>query len=276
MQQNYLYNSGSELERGLDLGWYQTPFRAYDPAIGRFLQIDPLADFFSGNTPFNFAENNPVLFGDPSGLAPTLWQRFKALIGIGRLRGPKGNHAQQVYVKPVGRNTGDKKPYLFRLTDYSSKQKPRYHDQHQPQLVEPSLVSSKREDLSPIEKENLPPGRSIKITKSIEFVGGEDALVDKKKAAEELDPLIKLLLKNPEIRAFIQGNVGDGVAPNDQVQLNGGLVSVTSLMSARARAIYNSLRSRGVPAAQLSSGPGEIKSGGQCDLTITVTNGAKN
>lgn len=44
-QQNYLFNGGSELQRSLDLRWYQTLLRT-DPAIGRFMQIDPLEAFF--------------------------------------------------------------------------------------------------------------------------------------------------------------------------------------------------------------------------------------
>lgn len=44
----------------------------YDPQIGRFNRIDPLADFYDDLTPYNFAFNNPVLFNDPSGLSPGL------------------------------------------------------------------------------------------------------------------------------------------------------------------------------------------------------------
>jgi RHS repeat-associated protein len=114
VQNKHLFNGGSELETDLNLGWYSTLFRTYDPAIGRFLQIDLMADFFPGNTPYNFAANNPILFGDPTGLAPTLWQRVKAFFGIGRLSGTRAA-GNQAYVKPAGRNKAEEKPYYFKL-----------------------------------------------------------------------------------------------------------------------------------------------------------------
>ena len=57
-------------ERVDDLGLNldMTDFRSYDPVLGRFHQIDPLADIVSHFTPYNFAFNNPILFNDPTGL----------------------------------------------------------------------------------------------------------------------------------------------------------------------------------------------------------------
>jgi hypothetical protein len=83
------------------------------------------------------------------------------------------------------------------------------------------------------------------------------------------------LLQNPDIKAYIQGNVGDGVSPGGPGQLNGNLVSVKTLMSARAKDIYDFLLGKGVPAVQLQYGPGKINQGAHYDLTITVTNGKK-
>lgn len=46
--------------------------RGYDPAIGRFIQIDPLGELIQqiDKSPYNFAWNNPVFFTDPSGFCP--------------------------------------------------------------------------------------------------------------------------------------------------------------------------------------------------------------
>lgn len=41
--------------------------RMYDPALGRFWQIDPVAGKFTGITPYNYCANNPVLLTDPTG-----------------------------------------------------------------------------------------------------------------------------------------------------------------------------------------------------------------
>jgi hypothetical protein len=45
-----------------------TPFRGYDPALGRFHQPDAITDLLPGISSFAFAFNNPVYFNDPSGL----------------------------------------------------------------------------------------------------------------------------------------------------------------------------------------------------------------
>jgi len=62
---NFLYNGGNELNSSS--GWYETFFRGYDPAIGRFLQVDPMAT--SEMATYQYAGNNPVLFNDPYGAA---------------------------------------------------------------------------------------------------------------------------------------------------------------------------------------------------------------
>ena len=57
----YRYNGIEHLEEyGLDLAFY----RSYDPAIGRWMQVDPAAESFSSITPYNGMGNNPVLFTD--------------------------------------------------------------------------------------------------------------------------------------------------------------------------------------------------------------------
>jgi RHS repeat-associated protein len=61
----YLFN-GVELQEDLDLNLYQTLFRMYDPALGRFLQIDQIdkEDLSS----YAWVTNNPILYADPYGL----------------------------------------------------------------------------------------------------------------------------------------------------------------------------------------------------------------
>ncbi|HEX8039534.1 MAG TPA: RHS repeat-associated core domain-containing protein, partial [Chryseosolibacter sp.] len=51
-------------------GWYETFFRGYDPALGRFGQVDPMASASASQTPYSFGFNNPVLFNDPNGDYP--------------------------------------------------------------------------------------------------------------------------------------------------------------------------------------------------------------
>ena len=66
-----LFNGGSELQD--DLGFensYSTPYREYDPQLGRFNAIDPMVDQYAGWTPYNFAFNDPVGLNDPTGDDP--------------------------------------------------------------------------------------------------------------------------------------------------------------------------------------------------------------
>ncbi len=90
LKNNFKYNGVEHIETiGFDM--YSTLFRLYDPTIGRFHQIDPLADFMQGITPYNFGIDNPILFNDPDGLAPAWYGKFRAFLNkIGkRLKGDK-------------------------------------------------------------------------------------------------------------------------------------------------------------------------------------------
>lgn len=51
-------------------GLTQLGARAYDPALGRFISVDPLVDYTEAQriNPYAYANNNPVTFSDPDGL----------------------------------------------------------------------------------------------------------------------------------------------------------------------------------------------------------------
>jgi RHS repeat-associated protein len=62
----YLYN-GKELIEDNGLQYYDYGARMYDPAIGRWSVIDPLADKYWDVTPYQYALNNPTRYVDPDG-----------------------------------------------------------------------------------------------------------------------------------------------------------------------------------------------------------------
>ena len=67
LENKYKFNAGTELNTDFDLNIYETPLRGYDAQIGRFGQIDMLADAYDFISPYQFGLNNPIAFNDPTG-----------------------------------------------------------------------------------------------------------------------------------------------------------------------------------------------------------------
>jgi RHS repeat-associated protein len=68
-----LYNGGSEWQN--DFGnlpdYYQTFYRNFDAALGRFIGVDPQAESAESLTSYNYAGNNPIVYNDPMGNYPS-------------------------------------------------------------------------------------------------------------------------------------------------------------------------------------------------------------
>jgi len=62
---SFLYNG---VEQNGFTGYYDTQFRQYDAATGRFTKIDPLTQIIPSISPYHFGFNNPVSYADPLGL----------------------------------------------------------------------------------------------------------------------------------------------------------------------------------------------------------------
>ena len=68
----YEYN-GKELQNGPNgkiLNWNDYGSRMYDPQVGRWIVVDPMAEHSYAMSPFLYANSNPVNFYDPDGKLP--------------------------------------------------------------------------------------------------------------------------------------------------------------------------------------------------------------
>ena len=67
--------TGYEKDDEARLDLYHAGARGYDPVLGRFNQVDPLADQFPHVSSYAYGNNNPLRFTDPTGMAPYDWIR---------------------------------------------------------------------------------------------------------------------------------------------------------------------------------------------------------
>ena len=66
MRYKYKFNS-KEFQDELGLAWYDYGARNYDAAVARFMNHDPLTEKYHTQSPFVYADNNPVMFRDING-----------------------------------------------------------------------------------------------------------------------------------------------------------------------------------------------------------------
>ncbi len=59
--------SGKELDEEGGLDWYYFGARYYDAEIGRFLTLDRFKHLYPSMTPYQYAQNNPIIFIDVNG-----------------------------------------------------------------------------------------------------------------------------------------------------------------------------------------------------------------
>lgn len=62
---------GKQIQEELGLNWYDVSARNYDAALGRWMNLDPLAEKMRRHSPYSYAFSSPIYFMDYDGMMPS-------------------------------------------------------------------------------------------------------------------------------------------------------------------------------------------------------------
>ena len=101
--------ANKEEQDELGLGWIDITARNYDPALGRWMNLDPLAEKYPNISLYNYVANSPIFFVDLDGNEISLAPSFKSNGERRHVRKKDGlDKGQRRSLKKLQRLTNDK------------------------------------------------------------------------------------------------------------------------------------------------------------------------
>ena len=299
-ENNFKTYNGKEWNQSLNLNTFDLGARQMDPALGRFMVIDPMADFVNNQSPYAVADNNPIGYVDSYGFGSTPWwlrwlvggsarncsckQRQGVIGAIGKLFDPK----------PGGKRRKSKKRRKNRKKATSSSPSQEYAngDKGRSPVSPVSLSSQGLTDLSsstidvninmnvrtpetPIPEfrgNPVTPDNPVNFNTDVKFKSSSSDFRDTDHTDKILRDLIKTLKEYPQLKVLILGNFSNptsGLTQDSSAQVNGSNGTVGQLQLERARAVEKFLINRGVNWRRILVGNGEISPGGQNNMNST-------
>ncbi len=272
-QNNFKTYNGKEFDQSLNMNTFDLGARHMDPALGRFMVIDPMADFVNNQSPYAMADNNPIANVDEYGLGTGIGDFLRRIFGKGCSCKGKGSLGRR-----AKRRKKPKIKKMKRPTPSGLVRRPKVHDG--PKLQEMGLVDLVGGDITipklipdipqpdiPQPDIPVPTGARIDFDKKINFERASDEFIDKDHTEKILSDLVKTLKEYPQIKVLILGNLSNNPRPDGATPEVKPGPNARNVMLIRARAVERFLIEKGINWRRLSVGVGEIRFQGEIGRT---------